>query len=168
MLAFSSLVASRAVAPTRANGADALFFGERAARAGVSALPVRIATFDGIRGVEAAEALDAGARVLAVPAANALQVTPDSPCPRWVDPKVWRSAAWDLRLALLLLRVKQQAERGEGLNEARAAWLDLLPRSFDTPLYWSDADLEATGYPPLIEAQTRSDPGQAGQLGQTG
>ena len=44
-------------------------------------------------------------------AANALQVTPDSPCPRWVDPKVWRSAAWDLRLALLLLRVKQQAER---------------------------------------------------------
>jgi len=40
-------------------------------------------------------------------------------------------------------------------NQARAAWLDLLPQSFDTPVYWADADLAATGYPPLIEAVAR-------------
>jgi hypothetical protein len=142
------------IAASVAGGSN--FFGDaRAQRAGVTGVPLRISTFDGVRGVEALGPLESGARVLAVPAPNALQVTPDSPCPRWADQSVWRSAAWDLRLALLLLRVKQQAARSEGLNEARAAWLDLLPSSFDTPIYWTEAQLAETGYPPLQSAVAR-------------
>lgn len=132
---------------------DTAFFSDaRAKAAGVRGAALRVSTFEGVRGVEALEPLEPGARVIAVPAPNALQVTPDSPCPRWTDPSVWRAAAWDLRLALLLMRVKQQAERGEGLNEARAAWLDLLPQSFDTPIHWSQEELMLTRYPTLVEA----------------
>jgi len=55
-------------------GGDGFFGDTRAQRAGVAGAGLKIATFDGIRGVEALEPLDAGARVLAVPAPNALQV----------------------------------------------------------------------------------------------
>ena len=103
--------------------------------------------FDGIRGVAADEALVPGTRVLAVPAALALQVTTNQPAPPWADKELWRSSTWYVRLALRLLH-----EKGKGAASELAPWVEQLPAAFDTPFFWSDAELEALAYRPLQEA----------------
>ena len=81
--------------------------------------------FDGIRGVAADEALVPGTRVLAVPAALALQVTTNQPAPSWADKELWRSSTWYVRLALRLLH-----EKGKGSASELAPWVEQLPASF--------------------------------------
>ena len=103
--------------------------------------------FDGIRGVAADEPLTPGTRVLGVPAALALQVTTNQPAPSWADKALWRSSTWYVRLALRLLH-----EKGKGAASELAPWVEQLPASFDTPFFWSEAELEALAYRPLQEA----------------
>ena len=103
--------------------------------------------FDGIRGVAADEPLAPGTRVLGVPAALALQVTTNQPAPSWADKALWRSSTWYVRLALRLLH-----EKGKGAASELAPWVEQLPASFDTPFFWSEAELEALAYRPLQEA----------------
>lgn len=103
--------------------------------------------FDGIRGVAADEALVPGTRVLAVPAALALQVTTNQPAPSWADKELWRSSTWYVRLALRLLH-----EKGKGASSELAPWVEQLPASFDTPFFWNEEELEALAYRPLQQA----------------
>ena len=120
--------------------------------------PLKLAEFDGgVRGVAAGAPLAAGARVIAVPAKLALQVTTQQPCPRWFDESAWKELKWDGRLALSLLRMRALQREGSAQRDAeigivRARWLAILPETFETPIFWSPEDLKALGYPPLEAA----------------
>jgi len=124
---------------------------------GVVCAPLSVRTFDGVRGVAASSNLQPGERILAVPASQALQVTTIQPCPRWADENSWRQAPWDARLALCLLRARdeqRQPPQGSGADPAtaRARWLATLPTEFTTPLFWDESLLRSLRYPPLEEA----------------
>ncbi len=106
-----------------------------------------VAEFDGIRGVAAEETLSAGTRVLAVPAPLALQVTTEQPAPKWADKELWRSSTWYVRLALRLLH-----EKSQGAASELAPWVEQLPKSFDTPFFWTDDELAALRYRPLQDS----------------
>lgn len=60
---------------------------------------------------------------------------------------------WDERLAMKLLHLKHVAK-----NPKLAAWIEELPRSFSTPLGWSEAELQALQYEAIGErVATQSD-----------
>jgi hypothetical protein len=70
--------------------------------------------------------------------------------PVGVSKPLWSSSQWYTRLALLLL-----LKKAEGASSELAPWIDALPRSFDTPYSWPDADVAALQYPQLVDAVRR-------------
>ena len=110
--------------------------------------PIAVQDFDGVRGVGATKALEAGASVLQVPTRLALQVNSLSKCPRWCEEEAWKASKWDARLAMMLLR-----EERDGSSELKP-WLQQLPRTFDTPAQNPTlrAALGDVGYPSLLKA----------------
>jgi len=57
---------------------------------------------------------------------------------------------WAARLGLVLLE-----ERARGDASHFAAYVDLLPRRFSTPLFWNAAAVAALQYPPMQAQVTR-------------
>jgi hypothetical protein len=89
--------------------------------------------------------------IVEVPAECALQVTNDkqaTPFAEFCPQEVWKAYKWDGRLAMCLLHVKHSQSK---LAEQLSVWLEVLPRSFGTPLSWEDTSLQQLQYPPLIE-----------------
>lgn len=50
-----------------------------------------------------------------------------------------------VRLALMVLY-----EKNQGSSSRVSGYIAQLPTDFGTPLHWSDEELEALGYPPLV------------------
>ena len=100
------------------------------------------------RGVRASSEIVPSARIVSVPSRLTLQVNSLTKCPSWCDDACWKSAKWDARLAMMLLR--EEADAQSDLKP----WLAQLPRSFDTPVLWADAPaaFDAIGYPALAAA----------------
>jgi hypothetical protein len=105
------------------------------------------ATFGGLRGLAAASDVAAGAAAASVPHSAVIETTSlSSSCPHAgvCPPKAWAALPWWGRLALLLLR-----EDRLGAASAFAPYMAALPRRFDTPLHWSDAQLARLRSPRL-------------------
>ncbi len=89
----------------------------------------------------------AGAAAASVPHAAVLETTSlarSCPHPGVCPPAAWAVLPWWGRLAMLLLR-----ESSLGDASTFAPYLAALPRSFDTPLHWTDAQLAALRAPRL-------------------
>lgn len=131
-----------------------------------------LSTFpSGLRGVAATAPVRAGATVVTVPRAAAFEVTTDdvrrSRLPDVVPTAVWaRFPAWG-RLALLVAAARYvppsasadaatatadtaaAAAAAAAARDGRRVWLDAIGE-VDVPLFWSDAELAAAEYPPLV------------------
>lgn len=110
---------------------------------------------DGIRGVVPSEQLEAGATVMKVPKKMGLEVNTLTPCPEWCTEDIWKQSKWDTKMAMMLLREKD----GAGMPEERQ-WLELLPRTFDTPIFNPDIldmlrKLKYTSLVKAVEIQRR-------------
>jgi hypothetical protein len=95
----------------------------------------------------AASDVAAGAAAASVPHSAVIETTSlSSSCPHAgvCPPKAWAALPWWGRLALLLLR-----EDRLGAASAFAPYMAALPRRFDTPLHWSDAQLSRLRSPRL-------------------
>ena len=106
------------------------------------------ASFGGLRGMAAASDVAAGAAAASVPHSAVIETTSlSSSCPHAgvCPPKAWAALPWWGRLALLLLR-----EDRLGAASAFAPYMAALPRRFDTPLHWSDAQLARLRSPRLV------------------
>ena len=105
------------------------------------------ASFGGLRGMAAASDVAAGAAAASVPHSAVLETTSLSgvcPHPGVCPPRAWAALPWWGRLALLLLR-----EDSLGGASTFAPYLAALPRRFDTPLHWSEAQLARLRSPRL-------------------
>ena len=131
-----------------------------AADAGILAPSVRVAFFDGVRGLQATHATTAGAPVVTLPVEAALLVRPGAGCPlpaAYATRAYWRRAPWFSRMALLLVRARR-AGGGMGADPSippvHVAYAADLPPpgggAVDTPVCWSSAEVAALHYPPLL------------------
>jgi len=112
---------------------------------------VELVTFSsGLRGLRAKQDLSARSPFLSWPAGYALQTTTGMRHPKGVDRDVWRSLDWYSQLACLLI-----LEKKAGTTSDLAAWIQALPRDFDTPYGWRDADVAELHYPALEQAVSR-------------
>ena len=109
----------------------------------------------GVRGLLASEPIKKGDQLIAAPRASALETTSleAKTAPRdlkregYCDDAGWQQAGWQGRLALRLLRARE--------DEAElSAWFDALPQSYnELPVVaWTDADLSDCAYAPLQDA----------------
>lgn len=117
-----------------------------AREAGITLDKLRVATFDGVRGMAAAKEVKAGDTLVTLPRSAALLAAPGQKCPfpQWVDAAFWDSKPWWVRLALMVLNEKEF-----GASSRVSGYIAQLPTDFGTPLHWSDAELQALGYPHL-------------------
>ena len=97
-----------------------------------------LGTFEGgLQGVLAGEPLLPGALLVELPRTQTLQVKAEGgAAPSGLTRDEWEGAPWFARLAMLLL----QEEAGHGAVQL-SEYVGTLPRSFDTPLHWTDAEL---------------------------
>lgn len=112
-----------------------------------------LASFGGLRGAAVASDLEAETRLVEVPFASALAVTPGMPCPlpaTWCSRETWQRQPPFVKMALLLLH-----HRSMGAESRLAAYLAALPSEFDTLLHWSPAELALLQYPHALELQSR-------------
>lgn len=125
-------------------------FEEWAKKSGIEKFePMEIHEFpDTGRGVRATTEIVPSARIVKVPSRLALQVNSLTKSPAWCDEACWKAAKWDARLAMMLLREEQDA------RSDLKPWLAQLPRSFNTPVLWSDAAAAfgVVSYPALSAA----------------
>ena len=116
-------------------GTTSAAFEEWAKKSGIEKFePMEIHEFpDTGRGVRATTEIVPSARIVKGPSRLALQVNSLTKSPAWCDEACWKAAKWDARLAMMLLREEQDA------RSDLKPWLAQLPRSFNTPVLWSDA-----------------------------
>lgn len=98
---------------------------------------VQLSMFGDLRGMRAAEHIEKNSALLSVPSSIAIAVdTLDvsrSPFPEIFPTDAWRELAWYGRLALKLYLKRDDPNWMK--------WISLLPKSFDTPLYWNDSEI---------------------------
>jgi len=113
---------------------------------------VKVATINGLRGIIATEPSSENDALVTVTANVALEVTnnrPPTPFPDLCPQNLWEESLWDQRLAFKLLY-----EQCQGSQSAKKAWLQQLPKSFSTPLHWSNTIFLLTQYP-TIESKVK-------------
>lgn len=72
------------------------------------------------------------------------------------DRKAIREAPWYVQFSLYLHYLdKVSSARSSGVD--MRCWLDSLPRSFDTPIHWSEAERKELQYDHLVESVSRQD-----------
>lgn len=72
------------------------------------------------------------------------------------DRRVLREAPWYVQFSLYLHHLdKVSSKRSSGVDFRN--WLDALPRSFDTPIHWSEADKKELQYNHIVESVSRQD-----------
>lgn len=105
------------------------------------------ATFDGLRGMGAQNAIASNDILVSVPRASAIVLAPRAKCPfkDFVTSEYWDAAPWFVRLALMLIHEQQQ-----GAGARLAGYLEQLPLSVDLPNSWDDAMLQQLQYSHLI------------------
>mmetsp|Transcript_794 Transcript_794/g.1222 ORF Transcript_794/g.1222 Transcript_794/m.1222 type:complete len:533 (-) Transcript_794:49-1647(-) len=70
------------------------------------------------------------------------------------DRRAMREAPWYVQFSLYLHYLdKVSSIRSSGVN--MRPWLDTLPRSFDTPIHWSEAERKELQYDHLVESVSR-------------
>jgi len=131
-------------------------FGEWAEDQGIKSEQLRLAEFDGgLRGVGAQSSISSGDAVLSVPVASVLRVIGGnsrlpSKLQGYVSEQTWRDAEWWGQLALLLLWEKGMGRKASTEPTKFKAWIDMLPKSMNTPLHWTEAEIEELQYQPLV------------------
>lgn len=151
-IAWKRARAARAGAAMELVSSDTNFVTWASIKSASSLSKVELATFEplGLRGLRATRPLAPRDESISWPASLALQVTTGMRTPVGVSKPLWTAAQWYTRLALLLL-----LEKAEGAASELAPWLDALPRTFDTPYSWPDAEVDALHYPQLGDAVRR-------------
>lgn len=102
------------------------------------------------RGMTAEKPLKKGDRMITVAHKTALQVTSldkkQSPFPSKIEQESWQRLPWFARLGLLIVDAKLDPKSN------LQPWISRLPKSFDTPLHWSDEELNELQSPQMVEA----------------
>ncbi|KAI7838732.1 hypothetical protein COHA_007528 [Chlorella ohadii] len=119
-----------------------------AGEAGIVSPKVTQAYFGELRGAKALDAIAPDEIFVTVPRGAAVVVAPNErcPCPDFVDPAFYKEAPWFVKMALLLLW-----ERSRGRASPVWGYIEQLPSSIDTPVRWSEAELEELQYAPAIK-----------------
>jgi hypothetical protein len=110
---------------------------------------VSIANIDGLRGIIAATPTSAKTPVVEVNSELVLQVTNTrEPCPfpNFCSVQLWDNLKWDERLAMKLLHLKHFTT-----DSPLSTWITELPRSFSTPLTWSEDQINSLQYDVIFE-----------------
>uniref|UniRef100_A0A1D1ZPQ4 SET domain-containing protein n=1 Tax=Auxenochlorella protothecoides TaxID=3075 RepID=A0A1D1ZPQ4_AUXPR len=115
---------------------------------GVSANGLQLADFEGLRGVQATQPIQSGDTLVNVLGPAAIRILPEDSCPctNFVRPDFWKQAPWYAKAGVLLL-----AERSGQLPPTHTAYLRLLPETLDTPVLWTDSELDLLANPPMQE-----------------
>lgn len=91
-----------------------------------------------LHGVLATSPVVPSSLLVQLPRALTLQLRAvNPPPPSGVSPVIWEAAPWYAQMAMLLLHA-----RAGGGGVDLSAYIDALPREFDTPLHWSEEELE--------------------------
>lgn len=124
---------------------QALF--EWARQQGIQLGSIRPAAFQGLRGLAAAASIKADDIVLSVPRSLAITLAPKQrcPCPDYVSAEWWAGTPWFAKMAAMLLH--QQQLRGQSQLQP---YLDSLPTAVNSPVSWSQKQLQQLQYPHLI------------------
>lgn len=112
--------------------------------AGINFTKITQSYFDGdLRGCRAVEAIQPNEIFVTVPRASALIVDPNArcPCPDFVSKEYWKQAPWFIKMTVLLLH-----ETSKGRQSSVWGYIAQLPKSIDTPVRWSDAELDELQY----------------------
>ena len=122
-----------------------------ARQSGLSYSGWKVGEINGIRGAVATKSLKAGDILVTAPKASVLMVRAGDQCPLppdFINAQYWDEVAdyWNIRMALRLLYEKRLGE-----TSWWKAYLDVLPRSFSTPLNWAEEELEELQFAPLIQ-----------------
>lgn len=131
-------------------------FSEWAKEQGIQSENVKLAEFDaGLRGVAAGAAIASGDTVISVPAASVLRVIGGSSripakLQGYVSEQTWRDAEWWGQLALLLLWERGAGRAPSSEPSKLSRWIDVLPQAMNTPLHWTEAEVEELQYEPLV------------------
>lgn len=147
--------------PAKATDPEPIPLPSWASAAGIAAPSVRVAWFNGVRGLQATSPIAADAPVVTLPVDAALLVRPGAACPvgeGYATREYWKRAAWFARMALLLVRARRAAdgtETVEPVPAVHAAYAADLPPpggdAIDTPVAWSADEIAALHYRPLID-----------------
>lgn len=118
-----------------------------AAKCGIKTAPgYTLARFGDLDGVMASEDICANTIIVELPRQKALHTKAVGGfVPAGVDRTLWEEGPWFARLALLLLSVSA------GEDSWLSPYVDALPRSFETPLHWSDEELAELQVIPRLE-----------------
>ena len=129
------------------NTSDNYFAWARAA--GIQVTKVKQEMIEGVRGMRAIEAIDAGEIFVNLPRHAALVVDPleKCPCMTFVDGSWYKKAPWYVKMAVLLLW-----ERQKGISSRVNGYISQLPRSIDTPVRWDEDELKELQNVTLIES----------------
>ncbi len=122
---------------------------------------VKPAMFSGLRGLAAAVNIRQDDIMMSVPRDVAITARAGQkcPCPDFISPDFWAAAPWFAKIAIQLLREQQL-----GPQSRLAPYLASLPASVDTPITWTQAQLQQLQYHHIIQ---QVDP-QARALGKQG
>ena len=102
------------------------------------------------RGMMVTKAIKKGQSLISIPQSAALEVTTQgarrSSRPDGISMETWKTLSWYVRLALLVVEAKLDA------NNKWHTWALLLPESFNTPFHWSSKELRELQNPRIIDA----------------
>ena len=89
--------------------------------------------------MKAVQAIEVDDTLVSLPTDAALRVIPRMSCPfpELCEVEMWKSSPWWFKMALLLVN-----ERKQGSSSRLAAYVSSLPEELDTPLHWTEKDLE--------------------------
>lgn len=109
------------------------------------------AYFDELRGMKAVQKIVPDELFVTVPRSAALVVEPKGkcPCPEFTSPSYWKEAPWYIKMSILLLKEKK---RKNPRDSPVWGYILQLPSSIDTPLRWTDQELQELQYEPLLNA----------------
>ena len=93
--------------------------------------------------------------MISVPAASVLRVIGGSSripakLQGYVSEQTWRDAEWWGQLALLLLWERGAGRAPSSEPSKLSRWIDVLPQAMNTPLHWTEAEVEELQYEPLV------------------
>ncbi|GAB4823521.1 hypothetical protein N2152v2_010567 [Parachlorella kessleri] len=136
---------------------------EWAAAAGIQSRSVAQAQFGELRGAKALEDIPPNQPFITLPRSAALVVTPQQKCPYdSVDPTYWKNAPclvaniiqpaalWPTPVRYLKMSILLLMERRKGSTSAVWGYIQQLPDSIDSPVRWSDEEVQQLQYRPVI------------------
>lgn len=112
------------------------------------------AEFGGLRGLAATAGIKADDILISVPRQRAITLAPKQkcPCPEFIDAGFWAGAPWFAKIGVLLLHEQQKGDASP-----LSTYIRSLPSAVDSPVTWSDQQLQLLQYPHL-QQQVRATP----------